>query len=155
MFIGQFHEYKKHRLQLISNLTIINPNLAKMLAEESKQTPRFKQSQEKKTLPFFFFLNKKTGQYENIRPSILKKQIQWTYELPANANRHFLRTRLRELDVPGEIVDAYMGHWEHGQEPFGKFSTLSAESFKKLLSPAIEEICLETGWKVIKGISKR
>ncbi len=153
LFTQQLNEYKRHRQQLITHLTLINPTLADQLKAEKRNLPQFKPLTGK-SLPFFFFLDIKNGALNNITPSNLKNQIQWSYNLPSNANRHFLRTRLRELKVPGEIVDAYMGHWEHGQEPFGKFSTFSAHSFKKLIHPALEQICIEAEWKTIKGIRK-
>lgn len=155
LFSDQLTEYSAHCLHLILHLTIINPQLAQAIQTQTSQSPTFKTPTNSPQIPFFFFLNENNGKQQRVTPGTLKKQIQWSYELPANANRHFLRTRLRELGVPGEIVDAYMGHWEYGQEPFGKFSTLSPSSFKKMISPAIDKICKEVGWKTIHGISQR
>jgi len=63
-----------------------------------------------------------------------------------------LRTRLREKGVSGEIVDAFMGHWEHGQEPFGRYSSLSPTDYRRMLESPLQELLQEAGWEVVEGL---
>jgi len=102
-------------------------------------------------VPFFFFLNER---YKAIKvgPISLKKNVKWSYELPQNTNRHFLRTKLREYGVDGEVVDIFMGHWEIGQEPHNPFSTLSPQDYKSNLEEPLSKILRNTGWKKIRGL---
>ncbi|MDH5766975.1 MAG: hypothetical protein OEZ38_13265, partial [Gammaproteobacteria bacterium] len=71
-------------------------------------------------------------------------------DLPLNFNRHYLRTRLREEGVAGEVIDAFMGHWELGQEPFGRYSSLSPIEYRSEIKNPLERILADDQWQVIK-----
>ncbi|MCD5380301.1 IS481 family transposase, partial [Candidatus Gracilibacteria bacterium] len=61
-------------------------------------------------------------------------------------------THLRELGVSGEFIDAFMGHWEFGQEPYGKYSSLSPLSYIETLKKPIEILLEMAGWLEIRGV---
>ncbi|WP_162622647.1 tyrosine-type recombinase/integrase [Salinisphaera orenii] len=96
---------------------------------------------------FFFFLNEKRLS-RPVAPHSLAAAIDWTYKLPLNANRHLLRTRLTEKGLPGEVVDAHMGHWDLGEEPYGPYSALSPHDFKDEVAPVLNELIDTQGWRV-------
>jgi hypothetical protein len=49
--------------------------------------------------------------------------------LPANCSRHYLRTYLVEARCPSDMIDAQLGHWYHGREPWGASSSLAPADF--------------------------
>ncbi|MCZ2155109.1 MAG: hypothetical protein LC114_14625 [Bryobacterales bacterium] len=63
---------------------------------------------------------------------------------PANVHRRFMRTTLLDRDCPPEVVDAWMGHWNTGQEPWGAMSSFSygdfVEELRKHLVPVLDEL---------------
>lgn len=74
------------------------------------------------------------------------------YYLPANANRHYVRTRLLRRGCPRDVISAYMGHWEHGTEPWGEFSTLSPQTYRENLEHFLLPVLLKDGWESIPGL---
>lgn len=98
-------------------------------------------------LSFFFFLDS-DRRGARVTPKSLAESLQWTSKLPLNANRHYLRTRLTEKRVPGEMIDAFMGHWDIGEEPYGPYSGVSPIDFKCAIKPALSQILSEQGWRV-------
>ncbi len=149
---SQVMEYINHREALIERLILINPKLANEIRLSAVEFPYFKKMG-KGQIPFFFFLNSDDN-FKNIKSSTLQANIEWSYVLPLNANRHYSRTQLRQLKVPAELVDAFMGHWEVGQEPFGKFSTLSPSDYKRYLKKPLEKLTNKAGWILKKGLNK-
>lgn len=86
-------------------------------------------------------------------PKHTKLVLQDIWHLALNVNRHYLRFQLREHDVGGEYIDALLGHWQTGEEPYGRYSTLSVEEVFLQVTPVITKVMHEDGWKVIKGLS--
>lgn len=165
--LQQLKEYKLHRYRLIERITLKNGSLANALKIQKEQEDRFNWGRKRKATdrseatnhkkehsppPFFFYL---TTNFlpKGVGVTNLRDKIHWSYSLPLNANRHYLRTKLAEECVSGEIIDAYMGHWDRGREPFGRFSTLSPDEFRKQLEEPLISIGNDAGWKVIKGLS--
>ncbi|MEP1215139.1 MAG: hypothetical protein ABJM11_03880 [Marinobacter sp.] len=86
-------------------------------------------------------------------PTTLAKNLKGISDLPLNINRHYLRSELRHRGVHAEFVDAWMGHWLDGQEPMGRFSTLSPLDFSSSIEPVLSEILNEMGWLPEEGLS--
>lgn len=84
-----------------------------------------------------------------LQPKVMKHLVNNVrYDLPGNANRHYLRTRLLARRCPVEIIDAFMGHWSRGLEcPWGRFSGLSPLDYRQELSHHIVGLMKEDGWK--------
>lgn len=101
---------------------------------------------------FFFFLHEQ-NRGNAVTPGAMAQHIYWTYRLPLNANRHFLRTRLAGKGVPGEFIDAFMGHWDTGEEPYGPYSAISPPDFRGEIAPAIEALLKEQGWDVQHAVA--
>ncbi len=154
----QIVEFNNHRKKVLEQLIILNPLLQTQLQLDYEDIfiwPNSKAAKEQtaKRLPFFFFLQDSGNETIkiNVKPTSLHQEIRWAYDLPDNANRHYLRTKLREYNVSGTFVDAFMGHWSIGQEPFGEYSGLSPQLFSKKVKGALTTISEENRWRVING----
>ncbi len=79
------------------------------------------------------------------------KEFLPTFGLPWNCNRHYLRSKLSEARCPAELIDAFMGHWTRGREPWGNYSMLAPQQIFKTLRPYLEEILNKTGFRVVRG----
>jgi hypothetical protein len=79
-----------------------------------------------------------------VRPKVIEPLIKPYLNVAANTHRRILRTELVERHCPHEIVDAFMGHWQNGEEPFGIFSSFSFADYvttlKKYLEPLLHEM---------------
>lgn len=145
--IQQYRAYLKHLECLMSKLEYLDLdafNALRHLLVHPRPNDK---------MPLFFFLRMDGGSCV-LKPtdiwSEIRKKLQ--YDLPANASRHYLRSNLTERGCPPELVAAFMGHWERGEEPWGCFSALPpiqyAETVASYLIPMLEE----DGWTPITGM---
>lgn len=104
------------------------------------------------TLPFLFLLEWKDGQLnaQNISTTTLEKHLN-SWRLPFNTHRHFLATKLRELNVSAEIIDYQLGHFQNGTLPMGLASNLSLKKIQNYLSPYIDQLLTAIGFKSIES----
>lgn len=86
-----------------------------------------------------------------VRPSTLSKQMKGFIRLPANVHRRFLRTELIEDGCPAEVIDAFMGHWSRGEEPFGWFSSFSFQEHVTTLESHLVPLLKDLGWQPIES----
>jgi hypothetical protein len=100
---------------------------------------------------FFWFL---TSKYETVpaTPKQVADEIVWVFPWPLNTSRHTLRGYLRDRDVPGDLVDTFMGHWGIGTEPWARHSALDPYAFKEAVVPVIDELLESLGFDVLEGI---
>ena len=148
--LQQLMQYKQHRYALAERLHSINPELSKMILAQTNTDAWSFSSKHHSSLSFLFYL-KENGSSRKVTPEEITKKLKWSNDLPLNTNRHYLRTQLREKGVRGEIIDAFMGHWDLGQEPHGKYSSLSPQAFRDQLDQPLTELLVESGWKTISG----
>ncbi len=106
-------------------------------------------------LPLFFFL-RRDGQSTVIKPTDVWANIRSNlkYELPENASRHYLRSYLLEQGCDPEFIAAYMGHWERGQEPWGRYSALSPIQYAEKLEHYLVPLLKDDGWKPVPGMQE-
>lgn len=97
------------------------------------------------------FVFNAAGRAFPLRPATVKRYTGAKFFLPANAGRHYLRSRLLEEKCPAEIVAAFMGHWERGEEPWGKYSAMSPQQYREALDPCLGRIIKECGWRPQRG----
>lgn len=96
--------------------------------------------------PCYFLVIKKSGKYgyAQISPKTITPLLKEFLPLPPNAHRRFMRMQLLEKGCPPEVVDAYMGHWSRGEEPWGKFSSFSffdyVQCLQKYLVPLLNDL---------------
>lgn len=93
-----------------------------------------------------FFLN--AGyKLERVRPKSLAPGLNnYIQGAAANIHRRFLRTELLERGCIPEVVDAFMGHWQNGEEPFGVYSSFNfceyIAELRTYLEPLLKDIGL-------------
>lgn len=103
------------------------------------------------SVPLLFFISE-SWQMIQLTPENLRHQVP-VFGLPINTGRHFLRSALRKEGVAGELVNALMGHSQHGQEPFGSYSTLTPVELFNELAPVLEKMRYEAAWTVQRGLA--
>lgn len=98
-----------------------------------------------------YFLLTEKGKPRPVRAGLL---MNITPRFPGrrNALRIHMRSRLSELSIPGEVLDAAMGHWHNGIEPYSCYSSISPTFVDKKLLPAIEKVMKDSGWEPIKSL---
>ena len=89
-----------------------------------------------------------------LNPTKLAISVSRAYSLPVNSSRHYLRTNLLARRCPVEIIDAFLGHWERGEEPWGRLSGLSPTEYADTLSDYLVPLLAEDGWVALEGISR-
>lgn len=159
----QLINYSDHRVQIFSELQAINSSLPILREHERNLHPQLlrildKGDMEEKALkhysdrvicfPFLFLLNDKL-QYRELRPSECLTQANTDW-LQLNSGRHFFRTQLVQRGCTSEIIDAAMGHWDHGNEPFGPYSCLSPTLFKSSIKEHIDQMADDCCWIPLK-----
>lgn len=89
----------------------------------------------------------------SVTPQVLHafNDLPCCINLPDNAHRHYLRSTLLERNCPPEVVNAYMGHWSVGEEPWGKYSSLSAYNYRRHLAKHIPFMLDDLGFKVFNS----
>lgn len=66
-----------------------------------------------------------------------------------NALRLHMRSALSREGVPGELIDAVMGHWHNGMEPYSNYSSLSPSIIRSKTLPVISKVMEDMGWTPI------
>ena len=148
-FVAQIDRYAEHLTQLAMSL----PHKSGMQTEIYQLCHRYQGtdiSTHELSIPFLFFLTD-TLQARAVSPKNL--QEHFPFEIRANANRHYLRSSLVELGAPGEMVSYFMGHWEHGEEPHQKLSSISPIDIAVELAPYLNTIEKQIGWTVQGGLA--
>jgi|SRR5690554_639887 len=133
ILIKQLEKYREHRRVIRSYLLNNNENLGHL-----------------SDLPELFFLDE-NFKIELVRPLTLAPKLKLILDLPVNTNRRFLRSYLKTKKCPTEVIDAFMGHWGRGEEPWGEHSTISylliIQELKKHIPPLLNTL----GFKVIRS----
>lgn len=104
------------------------------------------------SIPACFFIDENRFSWKDVRPASLVPKLAEFLQLPANTHRRFMRTELRERGCPAEVVDAFMGHWYRGEEPWGKFSSFSVHDYITSLATHLVPLMQELGWIPIRSV---
>lgn len=86
-----------------------------------------------------------------LRPMLMVEQVKPTLPMPANAHRRYMRTTLIERGCAVETVDAMLGHWSIGEEPWARESSFDWREHLAELRRHVSPILEELGWKVIES----
>ncbi len=89
-----------------------------------------------------------------MRPIDLRNYIKnnFSIELPGNWQRHYMRPLLLAARCPQETINALMGHFETGQEPWARTSAFHPADFLSTLSTPLESIMIQDGWEAMSGL---
>ena len=129
IMMDQLQHYLRHREAIVGRL--------KLYLQQQWDSP-------------FLFLDT-YGHPKQVTPKRLQEHLDWPGSPPLNINRHYLHTHLKEVGCSAELVDAYMGHWDAGQEPWAKYSTFCPHEYREHISSAIELMMQRQGWRAIEG----
>ena len=88
---------------------------------------------------FGFFLTKK-WKIKSISPKTYQNTLKPYLNAPANVHRGFIRTELIENGCPIEVVDALLGHWFSGEEPWSELSTLNMYDYQEQLEIYLQQM---------------
>ena len=144
--LEQLDQYKKHLEGVWKALFIWNQRLFYASREDAATG-----GVAERACPGLFYLNR-LHERVDVRPASLETYFkQADFLLPVNANRHYLRTNLVANGCPLEVVNAFLGHWETGLEPWGKMSGLSPITYRKEVENYLMNIITEDGWRVETG----
>jgi hypothetical protein len=71
--------------------------------------------------------------------------------LAANSSRHYLRTYLADVGCPDDLIDAQLGHWQHGREPWGASSSLAPVMFARAMSRYLGGVLADLGFRPVRS----
>lgn len=159
----QLEHYQAHLLWLAERMGIGYPELQAQIyqALENTQAPHVPDA-----IPPFFLLDDK-GKVHPCRPSLIRDHLTGfaparyldqqsastatSAVYPLNACRHFLASQMRERGASEDLVCAFMGHWQSGEEPWAARSALSPMEFVYALAPIVTDLLQESGWVSQRG----
>lgn len=141
--LEQLAAYRTHIKVLFARISVLDPDFFHRVA--------ISRTNELETEILFV---RQDGRPASVRPKSLHNfgTLPTPIYLPGNANRHLLRSWLLARQCPKEIIDAYMGHWFIGQEPWGLNSSLSPHRFRTELSAHIPTLLDQLGFEEIGGL---
>ena len=82
-------------------------------------------------------------------PRAVRELFGDRYPLAANAQRHLLRTKLTEWECDEGAINAFLGHWDMGEEPWSRFSTFDPQAYRAEISRFIEPFLMALGFEAI------
>lgn len=103
---------------------------------------------------FFLYLDEQLS-IQPATPALLSSELERFFALPINVSRHSLRSFLRKHSVSGGLVNAFMGHWAIGAEPWARYSTLDPVFFRASVAPVLEAFIDSLGFEVVYGIDAK
>lgn|GEM_PF-6648806 len=95
---------------------------------------------------FFISVGEKRSGTLQVRPRTMEPHLEKFLGLPANTHRRFMRTELKEAGCPPDYVNAFMGHASYGEEPWSRYSSLSAKQYRDTMAQYLEPIMKELGF---------
>ena len=154
--IEQLLEYHKYRKHLVNKLIgMSDTNYTTLLSDRSQSPTSYFKSKLRNHVEIYigqFFLLNKSGNPINIKPLYIREQIKEIFHLPLNTNRHYIRFNFMLEKIPGEFIDAFMGHSSNGEEPYGRYSFLTLNEVIEETGTCIDKILNRDGWSVISGV---
>ena len=142
---AQLRHYLAHRRAVLSRLDMIIPRAVERLRNERPS-------------PGLFFLLHKDGDKLKVIPAqpseiyaTVRRYSPW-FGLPENCQRARLRSRLLERHCPSQWIDAMMGHWTRGEEPWHRFATTALDRLCNGLREHLDAIAAADGWRALRGL---
>lgn len=144
--LQQLQLFREHQQNALYRLNILIPSIF-----SNPDRPR-----RDATVRYMFFVKEDEdgNEYEAITlgPKLLGKNLRSVYALPFNSSRHYLRSCLLERKCPVEVINAFMGHFERGEEPWGVYSGLSPLAYREALIETLVPLLNEDGWEALPGL---
>ncbi len=160
MLLDQLRAYSQHVTRLRQYLALANPEgidhldaRDRLVSLSSHTAPNRNRDLELllAATPSLFLLTKHGSQLTPTFPLELQHLLGSTWQLRIGALRHFFRTELLHLGVPGPVINATLGHGERGEGPWDRFSSLPPLQWQRLAAAAITKICDASGFRVLQS----
>lgn len=100
--------------------------------------------------PEFFLIN--ANQVETDYGAFARELARFGYDVTGHPHRHVLKSELQENGCDPEILEAFLGHWQTGQEPMVRTSSLHPQDFRCELSRYLPQLLTELGFRPIAGL---
>lgn len=131
----------------LPHLQQLSSALAPMASALAKEIGLLSERKESKHLPFFFLLRSAPClSWASVTERSLENSELFRWPLPANLMRHRLSTRLREMGCDAEIIDAILGHAEHGVLTHGDESPRCWSTDMREVAPALNRAYSQLGF---------
>lgn len=142
--LEQIRHYRSQLKILLEHAALAMPNIYKDLSGELFGSDGDKV----RSVPGLFIV--RDNKIVSLTPTIYEASFPSSYPYPANAHRHFLRCNLLEMGCPSDVINAFMGHAERGQEPWSAHSSLGSTDYREALKPILTELVVQRcGWRAI------
>lgn len=159
--LRQLDEYRAHVTRLRQYLALVSLQGISHLDGQA-QTPRLSGHAspnrtddlallDKEGMPTLFLLTAEGGQLTPTFPAELQSLLGDTWQLRLGALRHFVRTELLHLAIPGDAINAALGHGERGEAPWGSLSSLPPIPWRRRLGSAFVQIITDAGFEVLSS----
>jgi len=138
-------DYKARLIWLPANILLAMRQYENYISTLLSNHPDIKR---KEPLSIFFLEKNKKGRVKAVAvsPRTMGPIMEEYLSYPANFHRRFVRTELLECGCPMEVVDAWMGHWHTGEEPWAMYSSFGFQAYRDSLQlylvPLLEKIGL-------------
>ena len=86
-----------------------------------------------------------------VKPGDWRGHVKDYLDMPMNSNRHYIRTSLLEADCSPETVDALMGHWEFGEEPWAIESSFDVQEYVAELQDHFVPMVTRAGFDLVRS----
>lgn len=134
--VMQTGKYQEH----IRRLSHLQPSWGRTPSLKSRMRAR----------PFLFAIDqKKPSLWRSFTAKDLKRLRHGHLQAESNLQRSYLSTRLNELTCPCAYIEAFLGHWHSGLNPFSIYSALPPLTLAGILKPYLEDIAAQDGWKAL------
>jgi hypothetical protein len=143
--LKQIRYYRQHMQVIYSKLGVDSPPIFDLVKNRDYEG-----------LPLnLFWMGGDLEPVQLLGPEVVKERLKkdYGYHIPQYSGRHYLKYRLLQRGCSPEIIEAQLGHWENGQEPWGRFSNLDPLDFIEEMSAHLPKIMEEDGWKDIQGLN--
>jgi hypothetical protein len=142
--LEQIDYYRQHIQAVYRHLGVTNPSLFNMVKDLDYEG-----------FPLnLFWITDELAPVELLAPGTTKVVLreQFAYTMRLNCGRHYLKHRLFHVKCSPELIEAQLGHWETGQEAWGKFSNLDPLDFIEQMAGYLPKIMADDGWQAVKGL---
>ncbi len=97
------------------------------------------------------FIDERRFVAREVRPKTVEVYLSEFLPVQANTHRRFMRTELAERGCPPEVIDAWMGHWSRGEEPWGPYSSFCVEQYVASLQQYLLPLLEGLGWRLVQS----
>lgn len=85
---------------------------------------------------------------------LFAKRFKDIWPFPPNALRHALCSYLHAANCQEMVINAQMGHWTAGREPWHENSELTVPQFVQTLKHYLDPLMNKIGWRVLKSSNR-